>query len=306
MTSAERGQPERPDPAQPPVGPPAAKGRVARGWRLLRKSWGFLKEDPRLLVLPGISAVLVTAAGVAIAVPTLHATRDLDWKFTMLILTAAWSLPFTLVSTYLNVGFLAMVQARIRGEDPTVRQGLEAARSRLPQIVAWSLLATAVGLVLRGLEQLPGGDWIGRLLGVLGGLAWSLATFFVVPILALEGTGPIESVRRSAATFRRRWGETLTGDISISAIFGLVAIPGMSLLVAGITVFDEGSVSTGVWLVAVGIVLLIPPLMFSTALAQMFQMLLYREAVEGEVEGPFTASDLRDALRSKRKRFWQR
>ena len=67
------------------------------------------------------------------------------------------------------------------------------------------------------MQHLPGVELAARLVGFLGGLAWGLATFFVVPVLAVEGLGPIAAVSRSASVFRHRWGETLSGDLTVGS-----------------------------------------------------------------------------------------
>jgi hypothetical protein len=112
----------------------------------------------------------------------------------------ATALPFTLISTFFNVGFLHMVDAHLDGREPTVRDGLRHAWSRIGAVVAWSLLATLVGVAFRALENVRGGELAGRLLSALGGLAWALGTFFVVPALTLEPIGVRDALRRSAAT----------------------------------------------------------------------------------------------------------
>ena len=43
------------------------------------------------------------------------------------------------------------------------------------------------------------------------GVAWSVATYFVIPVIALEGLGPRDALRRSSALVREKWGE-LTDD----------------------------------------------------------------------------------------------
>src|SRR5437764_475463 len=65
-----------------------------------------------------------------------------------------------------------------RDAEPTERRE---ARGRLPAILGWTVLSTAVGQALSALETLPGGDWLGRFIGSLGALAWGLATYFGHP-----------------------------------------------------------------------------------------------------------------------------
>ena len=106
------------------------------------------------------------------------------------------------------------------GEDATVASGIAVARQRLGAIAGWAALVASVNIVIRGLAERAGP--LGDLL--LGGIAvaWNLVTFLAVPVLTLEGTGPIETLKRSAHIFRERWGEQITGQVSIGAIVVLV------------------------------------------------------------------------------------
>jgi hypothetical protein len=89
---------------------------------------------------------------------------------------------------------------RFRGEAPTVKAGFRIAIGRLPQILAWSLFAAAVGTLLSAIEQRLG--WVGKFVIRFIGLAWAVATYFVVPVLAVEGTEPIEAIRRSVGLLK--------------------------------------------------------------------------------------------------------
>lgn len=58
---------------------------------------------------------------------------------------------------------------------------------------------------------------------------WSVATFFVVPVIAYENLGPIDAFKRSSQLMKQKWGESLGatfsfGIIQILAMF-LIAIP---------------------------------------------------------------------------------
>ena len=68
---------------------------------------------------------------------------------------------------------------------------------------------------------------------MVGGIAWSLATFFVIPLLVAEGIGPIEAIRRSSSLLRQTWGRQISasfgfGIVTIGAII-VAAIPGLLL-----------------------------------------------------------------------------
>ncbi|MGZ8815615.1 MAG: DUF6159 family protein [Mycobacterium sp.] len=106
----------------------------------------------------------------------------------------------------------------LRGEDTKVGEGLSAAMRRIGPILGWTLVAFTVGLVLRFLEnRFP---IAGRIAVWISGAAWAIATFFVVPVIALEGTGPFRSPKRSVQVVKAKWGEGATGQVASSAVTG--------------------------------------------------------------------------------------
>ncbi len=260
-------------------------------------------ERPKLVALPGMAAIASVLAMFVIEIPVLFAVRDQSLKVALVLAAAAAALPLTFISVFFNVGFLKMVEAHLQGDAPTVSYGLRAARSRFPQILGWALLSASVGAVLRAIEELPViGGWAGQLFSLIAGVAWSLATFFIVPVLALEGLGPIASVRRSAAVFRRRWGETVTGDIAIGLIAWFLIFPGTVLLVWAFIEFRHHAYALGIALGAGGVLLAAPASALSSALTDMFQYSLYREALGAAAAGPFTEADLHSGLKQKKRR----
>ena len=83
-------------------------------------------------------------------------------------------------------------------------------------------MATAIGLILRALEErLPA---LGRIVAEIAGAAWAIATFFVIPVVALEGTGPFRALQRSAAVVKARWGESATGAATIGVATFLISL----------------------------------------------------------------------------------
>ena len=59
----------------------------------------------------------------------------------------------------------------------------------------YACIAGTVGLFLRALEERV--RWLGRIVVGLIGLAWTLATFLVVPVLVARDLGPIGAVKRA-------------------------------------------------------------------------------------------------------------
>jgi hypothetical protein len=242
----------------------------------------------------------------AFDLPALYLGRHQHWSVEGSIAGALPVLPLTFISVFFSVAFLEMVRQHLDGEPASVRAALRTARKRLRVIIAWALLTTTVGVVLRAIGQIPlVGGRLGGLVSRVAGLAWSLATFFVVPVLAVEGLGPIESVKRSASVFEERWGESVTGNLAIDLLMAIAAIPGLVVGIVTVHNFHAHHYGAGLVTGAVAAVLLAPVVAVGGALDDLFSYFLYRHAKEGVVVGPFSAAHLESAMQPKRRRFWQ-
>jgi hypothetical protein len=281
-------------------------GRISRGFDMLGRSWDYLSEYPRLVALPAIAAAATALAALLIFVPVLFLTDGWDGRLSMAAASTAAALPFTFISTFFNVGFLGMVASYRRGERPTVRDGLRFARARWRVIAGWALLTALVGSLIRSVEEIPGiGGWLARLVSWAGGLAWAMATFFVVPVLVTEDVGARAAVRRSSQVFRARWGEAVTGEVVIGAAFGIVMCPMIAVGMIGFAIYPD-HVVIGASLLAVAIVCCGALIALSSAMSEFFTLALYEHALGGEPAAPFTQQDLSRAIQGRKPPFWRR
>jgi Family of unknown function (DUF6159) len=144
----------------------------------------------------------------------------------------------------------------------------------------------------------------GRIAALLLDLSWSLATLFAVPVIAYEGVGPRQTLRRSAQLFRERWGEQTAGVVAVSFAGGVLAVPGAILILAGLAHGDAG----GVLMVALGGAIVLAVQAYTISLGQVYRVYLYRSALEPELSlaGPFARTDLQKPFNPRTKRWWRR
>jgi hypothetical protein len=67
-----------------------------------------------------------------------------------------------------------------------------------------------------------------------GAAIWGLATIFVVPLLAIDGGGPLAALGNGLALLRKRWGRALIGVALLAGLFFVLAIPAGLVLSAGV------------------------------------------------------------------------
>src|SRR6476659_4005099 len=213
--------------------------RIKRGWGLTKKSWGLLNEHRELIRFPLYGAVATTLLAIVFLAPGLYLWEEDQVAGAIpIIVIGVYVLSF--IGFYFSVGLAACADMIFRGEQATVSDGLAVSRSRIAQISGWAAVSAAISLVM-GLLENQGGT-LGTIAARLVGMAWSLVTFLAVPVIAIEGTGPFETIKRSASLFRDRWGQQITGNIAIgAAIFLLGVLPAAALIAGGIAVWSSAS-----------------------------------------------------------------
>ncbi len=270
-------------------------GKMKRGWELTKKSWGVLREHPALLRFPLYGGVLTLVMALVVVGPGLYLIEDGKLAPGAPLVIIGFLL-LSVIGTYFSVGLAAAADRIFRGEDATVADGLAVSRANLGPILGWALLSATLGLLFSLLENQ---GIVGQIIGRLLNFAWSLITFLAVPVIAIEGTGPIETVKRSASLFRERWGQQITGNLAIGGIVAIALIlPAVLLGVAGVALWASSGF-LGALLVIVAIIMFAVGMLVSSALNGIFGVALYHYAGEGATVGPFTQDELESAVKRK-------
>ena len=270
--------------------------RIKRGWALTKKSWGMIKAHPALIRFPLYGGIATTLLAIVTLGPGFFFMEE-DQLGVGIPIVVVGIYVLTVVGVFFGVGLAAAADRIFRGQEASVGDGLAVARARLGAICGWALLSTAISLVI-GLLEDQGGIF-GTIAARLVGMAWSLVTFVAVPVIAIEGTGPFATLKRSASIFRERWGEQITGNVAIGGGVLLIGLLPAALLIAGgIAIWSTASF-IGALLVVVGVLVLAIALLISKALSGIFGVALFRYATQGEAVGGYTIEELESAIRVK-------
>ena len=288
-----------------PAPAPLAKGRWRNGWALARESFRVLRADKQLLLFPllsGIASMLVLASFIG----TLWAGGLAEEKEPMNDLTA-WAVLFVyyfvnyFVIVFFNAALVACAMKRFRGGSPRFASGLRKARRRLGKIVAWALFAATVGVVLRFIAERVG--FVGKIVIALLGAAWTIATYFVVPVLVMEKLGPLDAARRSASIVKKAWGESLVSNAGVGLVTFLMTILIIVPLAIAAFLLAAQTQSIAVLIAGVGTVLVLMVLagLIGSALNSIALCALYLYATEGKVPQAFANTGLQHAFATKKK-----
>jgi hypothetical protein len=277
--------------------------RLANSWELVKESLRVLQADKELMIFPVISSIGVVIVSLTFILPMIIAGA-FDSFFArggevmgFIVLFVFYIVEYTVIF-FANTALVGAAMIRLRGGDPTVNDGLKIASSRFGVILGYALISATVGMILRLISQR--GGTIGRIVTGLFGLAWNVATFLVVPVLAAENVGPIDAVKRSTSLLKRTWGEQIAGNIGIGAVFGLL-IMGVIILGIVLVILFASLESSALMILTLVVFTLIVVLLglVHSALNGIYTAAVYQYATEGKTSGLFNQQLVEGAFRQK-------
>lgn len=275
--------------------------RIQHSLHILKESFHVLRKDRELLFFPIISLAVLALLVYVFLKSVLSFSiegRSLQLSFhpqTALVSLLIFYLVAYAVIVFFNSGLVGCALMRLEGRDPTVGDGLRIGLNRLPNILGWALIAATVGVLLKLLENRLGGGSDGDNLspgevasGVLGA-AWSVMTALVIPVLIVERTNPVSSIKRSSQLLKETWGEQFAGGIGLGLLVFLLAFLGaLPILLASaaqsVTPKVIGIVVALIYWLALGV-------LYST-LNSVFHAALYQYATTGETAEGFSRQSL--------------
>ena len=264
--------------------------RIGNGLKLSKQSFDVLMLNKKLLMFPLFSAIacLLVSASFMVPVATtdvfLSSTNESGLSMIGYAMLFAFYVATYSVIIFFNTAIVECAIMHFRGQKPTVSDGFRGAMSRLPQILKWALLAATVGLILRSLEERMG--FLGRIVIGFIGLAWSAATFFVVPVLVMERLGPIDATKRSIDIVKKTWAESFSANMGIGLIAMFFYVISMGVTGFGVLSLASGS-SVGWFFVSTGVVSFILVALAASATQAIVTSALYMYAGQGVVPDQF-------------------
>jgi hypothetical protein len=270
--------------------------RLSRSWEFAKTSYRILWDHKQLLVFPLLSAAAALIVSASFLLPlwtsgTIDTWAGADgeagrqgtdvmmWVTMFLFYFANY-----FVIVFFNAALIACVMQVIEGERPSLAYGLGMAGKRLGQIAAWAFVSAVVGVILRSIEN--SNEKAGRFISAILGTAWTALTFFAVPLIVLEGAGPVEAVKRSAQTLKDTWGEALMGNFSLGLLSFLIALP-ILLLAGGVAYLAHTSGSMVMLVAGIALVVVVAVLAGAAGAAadMIFKGLLYSYATGQTLPG---------------------
>ena len=278
--------------------------KLANSWDLVKASARVLQQDKELLIFPIISTIGVLLVTLGFFFPMLIGNL-FDSIFSeqlrvvgFLVMLAYYVVQYAVIF-FANTALVGAAMIRLEGGDPTVRDGLQIAAKNFTSILGYALIAATVGVILRMISERSEG--LGRLVTSLIGTAWNIATYLVAPVLAVEGIGPVDAIKRSASLLKQTWGEQIAGNfgmgmITFLVIFGVILLGGGA--VAGAVALDLGVIPI-VLVVGLVIMLIVIVGLVSSTLNSIYTAAVYQYATTGQSGQFFDSQLVENAFRRK-------
>ena len=255
--------------------------RISRGWKITKLGVAVVRADPELIVYTSLSALFsLMAIGAAISGSVgLDAVASdpecvgedcgSELAFAHLAIWFVFYLLVSVITVFWNAAIIASAYERLSsGTNPSFSYGIGQAMKCLPQILVWGIVAGTVGLFIQMLEGLSHSDdapiplrFVAGLASFILGIAWWIATFFVIPIIVLEKAGVLDGMGRSMELFERTWGEDVTSHIGTGLLMTLCIVL-LFLISIPLMTMGEVGVILGIVMLAVGVLFAV--LFFST------------------------------------------
>lgn len=276
-------------------------GKFDNSVALMRASWELLKKDKEIILIPIMSGILMMIMLASFIWPfaafhdpaLMQRVMNEDGNMMMAMTFLYYFLSY-LIIIFFNSAIVACATIRMAGGDPTLLDGLNVACSRIFKIILWAAVSASVGVILRMIQGKS--NFVGRAIAGLIGMAWTVSSYLVVPILVNENKGPFEALSGSVMLLKKTWGEGLIGTFSFGLIFALMSLPVVLLVGAG--VYSGKGMLTMVLMITAAFYLVALSVL-QAALSGIFQAALYQFARFGKIPPGFREDQLRHAIERK-------
>lgn len=213
-------------------------GRIKVGFGLAKRSGQLLGAHPKLLAFPlvgGLAGILfmVTLFGGLLVGGLL----DEPGVGMYAVLFVAYVVE-TFVASFFAAALVDATRTVFHGEEPSLRASMAAAWNHKWPLLAWSVIAAVIGVVIQAIESSD--NIAAEILASLFAVAWSVMTYFIVPVIVFEDPSVTGMFKQSASTFKNTWGESIGAMGAINIVTFLFVLLGVAVAAAAFFVLPGG------------------------------------------------------------------
>jgi len=278
-------------------------GTLSRSFLLVKESFSVLKKDKEIMWFPILSSITTLLLLLSFIIPVYTVTNSqpgnfLDSSWFYLLFFIYYLLSYFVV-IFFNTGLITCANIRLNGGDPTFSDGFKNAKRHVAKIFIWALISATIGIILKTISEKS--NLLGRVVIAIIGMAWSLLTFFVVPVMIFENISVVESIKKSSHLFKKTWGENVVGQFSMGFFFFILALIGLIPMAILIFFLASSAVSFIVILPVAALLLMYLVLLgiISSSLNGIFVAALYNYANSGKIPSSYSREVIESAFKEK-------
>jgi hypothetical protein len=275
-------------------------GKFSNSKNLAVASLGVLKEDKELAAIPLASAItcgliaILVGGGAYFTLDHVVDPAPGQNEFSPTPLT--WAVGIVglfiigLVGQFFAATLIAGANQRLEGGNPTIKSSISRASAHTGPILGWAAINSTVGVVLQAIREKAG--FLGDIIVGFIGAAWNVVTWLVLPIIIVEGIGPIAAIKRSAVLLKSTWGENLIAQLGLGLIGFVFMFPGVIVFGVVTAIIPVVGIPLMIlWIAVVGSIF--------SALGAIYRTALYRFAVGLPTGDVFSEAELTGAFKVK-------
>ncbi|MHA1453646.1 MAG: DUF6159 family protein [Promethearchaeota archaeon] len=239
-----------------------ADNAFQRSREVMRLSFAVIKADKELLWFPIISSIFSAAYSLAILFPLViveilagvSGGGEVVMKGIYYLWLFVVYFGLAVISAFFGVCTCYTAKTRFEGGDATFGQSIKYGFKRFGSVVAWGAVSGVWGVLMVLLQNLanklgPPGKIIVQILRGAMSFMWNIATIFVIPAITYYDLTPFKAIKKSVATLKKTWGESIIRHFGmglLSFLFSLLGILVLGGLSAVFFIFVQDQL--GMWL----------------------------------------------------------
>ena len=210
-------------------------------WRLAKTVRKSVARDRGIFLYPLLSGMVSAAVFILIFVSLSVAIPVTSGGDSPLFYIGSLFLAYIMIaffSTYILLSMLIAYRAFNSGNPLTIRNSMRKAWEYRLQALAWSVFYSVLIMILRVIESRIRGIG-GMIIGGMGSFMITIATFFAIPAILDNRSGPIKAVEQSVSTIRNNSGETFGGVAYVDLYTMAFTLIGVVLFIMGLLVLSS-------------------------------------------------------------------
>ncbi len=299
--------------------------KVKRGWVMGLITYEFIMENKKVLFFTILSTTLLCLSVLslfAVIAARTHFFMNLHPEFFghPLVQELQTTLPqsflalaLLLISVnffklILDAGLSFYVSALLEKKEVGIATAFLHGLSKTFILLQWSFINFSVGVLLNNLKNQKNSlvRIFASLISELLHLAWAMLTFFVIPLIALEDKGILETIKLSGQTMQKTFGQNIgatfalqTANFLLLSIVSTVAwiIAGLlMLLISPATPYNDTTIVLLIIILAIPLIIpffLVTP--FTSAASTIFKTACYH-FTQGKPTGPFSKEMIKESF----------